>query len=460
MPDRQRESLGSRIGFILLSAGCSIGLGNVWRFPYTTGMYGGGAFVVLYLIFLAMLSVPIMSMEFAVGRASRVSIIGQFRALEPAGTKWHVFSYFGTLGNYFLMMFYTVITGWMIAYFWFYISGEMVGVDTPELVGAKFGELLASPAQTLFWMALAVIIGAAICCSGLRNGVERVTKLMMSGMMIVMILLAIHAVSLPGAAAGVEFYLKPDIDRLIDHGIGTVVYAAMGQAFFTLSVGIGSMAIFGSYIDRSRSLMGEAVVVSFLDTLVAICAGFIIIPTCFAFGVEPGAGPGLAFISLPNIFAQQSGGRAWGAMFFLFMSFASISTVVAVFENIIACSMDGLGWSRTKSSVVCCISMLVLAAPCALGFNVLSHIQPFGEGSGILDLEDFIVSNNLLPIGALTYLLFCCTKKGWGWNAFINEVNAGEGLKFPQALRGYLTYCVPILIIAIFAIGYWEKFIK
>lgn len=455
----KRETLGSRIGFLFLSAGCAIGLGNVWRFPYITGKYGGAAFVLMYLAFLVIFGLPIMVMEFSVGRASRKSVAGSFKELEPKGTKWHWFSYFAVAGNYLLMMFYTTVAGWMLAYVYHMVKGDLSGL-TPDQVGGFFNGLLGNSGAMVFWMILAVVIGFAVCFMGLQKGVEKITKIMMTGLLAIMIILVIRAISLPGSSAGLKFYLKPDFKAMAANGLGEAIYAAMGQSFFTLSLGIGSMAIFGSYIDKKRSLTGESLCIMGLDTAVALMAGLIIFPSCLAFNVNPGAGPGLIFVTLPNIFNSMSGGRIWGSLFFIFMSFAALTTVVAVFENIVAFAMDGLKWSRKKSVLVNLILVTILSLPCALGFNVFANFQPLGPGSGVLDLEDFIVSNNLLPIGSLIYLMFCCYKKGWGWDNFITEADAGTGIKFPKnkAFKIYIKYIIPIIIIGIFVYGYWEKF--
>lgn len=454
-----RETLASRLGFILLSAGCAIGLGNIWRFPYITGAYGGAAFVLIYLLFLVVLAGPVMVMEFAVGRASKQSIVGSFKVLQPKGSYWSVYGYIGLAGNYVLMMFYTTVSGWMLAYVWYNLTGRLAGLN-PGQVEGFFGGMLSSAPTLVFWMGLVVIIGTAICIIGLQEGVERITKLMMAGLFVIMIALAIRSVTLPGAGAGLEFYLKPSLDRLLVGGFWNSVYAAMGQAFFTLSIGIGSMAIFGSYISRDQALTGETCYIVLLDTFVALTAGLIIFPACYAYGVDAGAGPGLIFISLPNVFNNMPLGRFWGTLFFLFMSFAALSTVVAVFEHIIANSMDVLGWSRKKASLVNLGAMFVLSLPCALGFNVWSGFAPMGEGTIILDLEDFIVSNNMLPIGAMVYLAFCCTKYGWGWDNFIKEADSGKGIKFPKAARFYFTYVVPVAIAAILIAGYKDIFFK
>ena len=456
---RSRETLGSRLGFIFLSAGCAIGLGNVWRFPFITGQYGGAAFVVLYIVFLLLLAMPIMVMEFAVGRASQQSLPRSFATLRPERRIWTLWGYVGWAGCYLLMMFYTVVTGWMLAYASYAATGRLDGISV-ERAGEVFGALLSDPWEVMTWLSLAVLIGLSVCWSSLRGGVERVTKAMMCGLLVIMITLALRAVTLPGAERGLAFYLRPDFGKLVADGLWTTVYAAMGQAFFTLSLGIGCMAIFGSYIGRDRTLMGEALIVTGLDTFVAFTAGLIIFPACFAYGIDPGAGPGLIFVTLPSMFAQMPGGRIWGTLFFLFMSFAALSTIIAVFENIIACFMDRFGWSRAGAALFTSLSVSVLSLPCALGFNLWSGFQPLGLGSGVLDLEDFIVSNNILPIGSIVYLLFCVTRYGWGWDAFIREADTGRGVKFPPALRPWLTWGVPIVMLAILAVGYWQTFAK
>ncbi|MDR0439556.1 MAG: sodium-dependent transporter [Candidatus Accumulibacter sp.] len=452
-----RENLGSRIGFLLISAGCAVGLGNVWRFPFIVGMYGGAAFVLVYLFFLLFFALPIMVMEFSVGRASRMNVAGSFGKLQPAGAKWHYFGIIGLLGNYLLMMFYTTVSGWMLSYVWHFIDGSLSGLG-PDGVSAFFGDFLGNPYAQAGWMALCVLLGFIVCGIGLKRGVERVSIIMMSGLFLILIALALRSLSLPGAKEGLAFYLLPDFGRMMEKGLWTSIYAAMGQSFFTLSIGIGSMAIFGSYIGRDRSLTGESVNIMLLDTTVAIVAGLIIFPACFTFGVDAGAGPGLIFVTLPNVFNEMTGGRFWGTLFFLFMSFAALSTVIAVFENLVSYGIDVRGWSRKKSARVNFFVMLVASLPCALGFNVLSGIQPLGAGSGILDLEDFIVSNNLLPIGALIYLLFCTSRYGWGWDNFIAEADTGAGLKFPKILRTYISYVLPVIILAVLVQGYIDKF--
>ena len=452
-----REQFSSRLGFILTSAGCAIGLGNVWRFPYIVGKYGGAAFVLVYLVFLAILGLPIMVMEFSVGRASQKSAARSFHVLEPAGTKWHITGYLAILGNYMIMMFYTTVAGWMINYVVKMASGEFIGL-TPDEIGATFSNMLASPYAQVGFMVFITVVCFGVCNLGFQNGVERITKVMMSFLIIILMVLCIRSVTLDGAGEGLAFYLIPDFSKMAEHGLGEAIYAAMGQAFFTLSLGIGSMAIFGSYISKDRSLTGESLSICLLDTFVAFAAGLVIFPACFAFGVNPGEGPGLVFVTLPNIFNQMAGGRLWGTLFFIFMSFAAMSTVIAVFENIISFSIDLFGWTRRLAVWFNGILILVLSMPCALGFNVWSFIQPFGAGSTIQDLEDFIISNNLLPIGSLLFLLFCTHKKGWGWKNFIKEADSGNGLKFPQWTRFYVSYILPLIVVIILVTGYWQKF--
>jgi len=455
----QRETLASRLGFLFLSAGCAIGLGNVWRFPYITGVYGGGAFVLLYLIFLIILGLPVIIMEFAVGRASRQNVAGAFYKLQKPGTKWHIFGYIAIAGNYLLMMFYTTVAGWMLYYFFAMLKGDLSGLN-PEQTGAFFGAMLSKPDLMITWMLITVVIGFVVCAGGLRNGVERVAKIMMSFLFVIMLVLVVRSVTLPGASKGIAFYLKPDFNRMMENGFWSAVYAAMGQAFFTLSLGIGAMTIFGSYIEKERSLTGESLSILGLDTLAAFMAGLIIFPASASFGVDAGAGPGLVFVTLPNIFNALPAGRFWGSLFFLFMSFAAMTTVIAVFENIVSYAIDILHWSRIKAVIVNAFVIAVLSIPCTLGFNVLSGIQPLGEGSGILDLEDFIVSNNLLPLGSMVFLIFCCSKNGWGWDNFIAEADTGEGIRFPRKLRFYITWILPAIVFAIFILGYIEKFGK
>ena len=453
----KREHFSSRLGFILISAGCAIGLGNVWRFPYIVGQYGGAAFVLIYILFLVILGMPIMAMEFAVGRASQKSAARSFHVLEPKGTKWHIAGWSAMAGNYILMMFYTTVGGWMLAYIYKTITGEFEGLDA-EGVGNVFNSMLGNAGEMMTWMLIIVIIGFAVCAIGLQKGVEKITKAMMLALLGIMIVLCINSILLDNSSEGLKFYLVPDFGKMLDYGIWNVIYAAMSQAFFTLSLGIGAMAIFGSYISRDRSLMGESINICILDTCVAFMAGLIIFPACFSFGVNPGEGPGLVFVTLPNIFNQMAGGKIWGTLFFLFMTFAALSTIIAVFENTVSFMIDLKGWSRKKSVIFNGILITVLSIPCVLGFNVWSGFAPFGGTSTIQDLEDFIVSSNLLPLGSLAYLLFCVSKHGWGWENFIKEVDAGKGIKFPKWAKGYLKYVLPIIVIIIFVMGYYSKF--
>ena len=452
-----RERFSSRLGFILISAGCAVGLGNVWRFPYITGQYGGAAFVLVYLIFLVLLGLPIMVMEFAVGRASQKSAARSFHVLEPAGTKWHLQGYACMAGNYLLMMFYTTVGGWMAAYIFKTLTGEFKGLDS-DGVAAVFNDMLARPGYMTFWMVLVVLLSFFICSLGLQKGVERITKAMMSCLFLILLILCIRSVTLPGASEGLRVYLIPDFARFTENGVGNTIFAAMGQAFFTLSLGIGAMAIFGSYIGKDRTLAGETINICLLDTLVAFLAGLIIFPSCFAFGVDPGQGPGLVFITLPNIFNQMVGGRIFGVLFFVFMTFAAQSTIIAVFENIISFSMDLFGTSRKKTVLINGIAIILLSLPCVFGFNIWSGFQPMGAGSTIQDLEDFIVSNNLLPLGSMVYLLFCTSRYGWGWKNFLAEADTGKGVKFPAWARVYVSYILPLIVLFIFIMGYYQKF--
>lgn len=452
-----RERFSSRLGFILISAGCAVGLGNVWRFPYITGQYGGAAFVLVYLIFLVLLGLPIMVMEFSVGRASQKSAARSFHVLEPAGTKWHLQGYACMAGNYLLMMFYTTVGGWMAAYIFKTLTGEFKGLDS-DGVAAVFNDMLARPGYMTFWMVLVVLLSFFICSLGLQKGVERITKAMMSCLFLILLILCIRSVTLPGASEGLRFYLIPDFTRFTENGVGNTIFAAMGQAFFTLSLGIGAMAIFGSYIGKDHTLTGETINICLLDTLVAFLAGLIIFPSCFAFGVDPGQGPGLVFITLPNIFNQMVGGRIFGVLFFVFMTFAAQSTIIAVFENIISFSMDLFGTSRKKTVLINGIAIILLSLPCVFGFNIWSGFQPMGAGSTIQDLEDFIVSNNLLPLGSMVYLLFCTSRYGWGWKNFLAEADTGKGVKFPTWARVYVSYILPLIVLFIFIMGYYQKF--
>ena len=451
----KREKFSSRLGFILISAGCAIGLGNVWRFPYITGKYGGGTFVLIYLFFLLILGLPIIVMEFAVGRGSQKSVATSFEELEPKGSKWHFYKYFAVAGNFLLMMFYTTIGGWMLAYFVKMAKGDFAGMNADQVAGI-FGALTTNRNEMIFWMVLISVIGLIICSFGLEKGVEKITKVMMVSLLLIMGMLVVRAVTLPNAMEGLQFYLKPDFNKMKEAGIGTTVFAAMGQSFFTLSIGIGALAIFGSYIGKERALAGEAISVTLLDTFVAIMAGMIIFPACFAFGINPGEGPGLVFVTLPNVFNEMAGGRLWGTLFFLFMTFAALSTIIAVFQNIITCARDLWGWSLKKSILINGTLLIILGFPCVLGMTDWASFQIGGKG--IMDIEDFLVSNNLLPIGSLIYLLFCVTRYGWGWDNFLEEANTGAGLKFPKnkAIRLYLTYVLPLIVLYIFVQGYWS----
>ncbi len=448
----ERERLGSRLGFLLLSAGCAIGVGNVWKFPYMAGQYGGGAFVLVYLFFLIVLGVPVMTMEFALGRASRKSPVRLYSKLAPEGSKWHLHGYVAMLGNYILMMFYTTVTGWMVQYFVNMARGKFVGEDAAG-VAAIFGEMLADPITMTIYMLIVVVAGFAINSIGLQNGVEKVTKVMMLALMVIMVVLAFNSIFMEGGEEGLKFYLLPDFARMKEIGMADVIGGAMSQAFFTLSLGIGSMAIFGSYIGKERALMGESVRVAVLDTFVALASGLIIFPACFAYGVEADSGPSLIFITLPNIFNNIPMGRVWGSLFFIFLTFAAFSTILAVFENILSCTMDLTGWGRKKASLVNGIIISIISIPCILGFNVWSSFQPLGPGSGVLDLEDFVISNLILPLGSLIYVLFCVSRYGWGWDKFIAEANEGAGLKVAKWMRPYMTYVLPIIILILFFMG-------
>jgi len=456
----KRETFSSRLGFLLISAGCAIGLGNVWRFPYITGKYGGAAFVLLYLLFLLILGLPVMVMELAVGRASRRSIAMSFQTLEPKGSKWHWYSYVGLAGNYLLMMFYTVIAGWLLYYFVKMLRGDFAGLDA-EGVAGQFGSLMGQPWTMAIYMAVVVCIGMFVCLQGLRNGVERVNKAMMVCLLALMAVLAVNSILLEGAGGGLRFYLQPNFHNLVYDAEGNwilseAVFAAMGQAFFTLSLGIGSIAIFGSYIGKEHRLAGEALRIGVLDTCVAFTAGLIIFPACSAFGVSTGEGPALVFVTLPNIFNHMALGRLWGGAFFLFLSFAALSTVIAVFENIISFTMDRWGLSRQKAVMVNFVGILLLSMPCVLGFNVWSGLTVLGMD--VSGLEDFLVSQNFLPLGSLLYVLFCTSRKGWGWDKFLAEANEGEGLRFPKGVRFYVSYILPLIVLFIFVMGYWNQF--
>ena len=447
-----RDRLASRLGFILLSAGCAIGIGNVWKFPWMVGQYGGAIFVLIYLVCLVVLGIPVMTMEFAVGRAAQRSPAVMFRELEPPKSKWHFHGITCLAGCVILMMFYNNVAGWMMNYFFKTATGKFEGLDT-ESVNAEFGNMLGDPVWQTIFMAAAVIIGIAVCMLGVQKGLERVTKVMMVALLVLMVVIAINSLFLEGASEGLKFYLVPNIENVKKAGIFNVIVAAMNQAFFTLSLGIGSMAIFGSYLGKDRALMGEAVNVAVLDTFVAFTSGLIIFPACFAYGINPGAGPALIFQTLPTVFNNMPLGRLWGSLFFVFMSFAALSTVLAVFENIIACVMDLTGWKRIKTCIVVGIGMLLLSLPCVFGYNIWSGFAPFGEGTAILDLEDFVVSNLLLPIGALIFTLFCVTRCGWGWKNFMAEANTGKGLKVRSWMRWVFTIAIPVIIVIIFVMG-------
>lgn len=455
----EREHLGSRMGFILLSAGCAIGIGNVWKFPYITGQNGGGIFVLIYLFFLLVLGIPVMTMEFSVGRASQKSPVAMYRQLQPPKSKWHLHGYACLTGCILLMMFYATVAGWMIRYFVATSAGDFVGLNASQ-IAEHFSSMLHDPATLVGYTVLVVIVGFVVCSLGLQKGLERITKYMMLALLIIMVALAINSILTPGGSEGVKFYLMPDLNRLKELGMGTVVVSAMNQAFFTLSLGIGSMAIFGSYLKRDHALMGESIHVAILDTFVAIMSGLIIFPACFAYDVAVESGPSLIFITLPNVFNNLPMGQFWGSLFFVFMSFAALSTVFAVFECILACTMDLFGWSRKKACLINCLALLILTMPCALGWSVLSGITPFGEGSTIMDLEDFIVSNCLLPMGSLVFVLFCTTRYGWGWDNFQAEANTGKGIKVARWMRSYLTYVLPIVIFIIFIVGIYDFFWK
>ena len=452
-----RESFRSRLGFLLVSAGCAIGIGNVWKFPYVTGANGGGVFVLFYLLSLALMGVPILSMELAVGRASRKSAVLGYKALEPKGSKWHIHGWFCVIGCYLLMMYYTTVSGWMLGYFFKFAGGTFTGLEAGAIDGV-FGAMLSSPTEMTVWMVLTVLAGFLVCSFGLQKGLERITKVMMLGLLCLILVLAVHSLLLPGAAEGVKFYLLPDFGRAMEAGLGSVITAAMNQAFFTLSLGIAAMEIFGSYMSKDHTLTGESVRICCLDTFVALMSGLIIFPACFSFGVEPNAGPALIFMTLPKVFVNMAGGRLWGALFFLFMTFASFSTVIAVFENLLSSCIDNFGWSRKKAVLINCVFILIASMPCVLGYNLWSGFHPL-LGKDVLDSEDFIVSNLLLPIGSLVYLLFCVTKWGWGFDKYLAEANTGTGLKLPE--RGilktlfhiYFAVVLPVLILVILVQG-------
>ena len=454
---KERERLGSRLGFILISAGCAIGIGNVWKFPYMAGQGGGGAFVLFYLLFLLILGLPIMTMEFAVGRASQKSPVKAYYALEKPGQKWHIHGYITLIGCYLLMMFYTTVAGWMLHYFYLTATGKFTGLDS-DAVASQFNTMLSQPQVMGFWMVIIVIAGILVCSIGLQNGLEKVTKVMMISLLFIMVILAINSFFMDGAKEGLSFYLIPDFERLKEIGIIKTITGAMNQAFFTLSLGIGAMSIFGSYIGKERSLLGESLNIALLDTFVAITSGLIIFPACFTFHVDQTSGPGLIFITLPNIFNHIPMGKLWGSLFFIFMSFAAFSTILAVFENIISCGMELTGWSRKKSSFINAIAIILLSVPCVLGYNLWSSDIFAVFGGAVLDFEDFLVSNLFLPLGSLVYLLFCTSRYGWGWKNFTTEANTGKGLKIQNWMRGYISYILPLIVLFIFFFGLYNKF--
>ena len=451
---KERESFGSRLGFILVSAGCAIGIGNVWKFPYLAGENGGGLFVLFYFIFLLIMGVPVMSMELAIGRRSRKSGAEGFREIEKKGSKWHIVGYTSIIGCYLLMMFYTSVAGWMISYFWKFLSGSFSSSMDKSAVSSVFTGMLSSTSDSLVFMTLSVVIGMGVCALGLKNGVEKITKVMMMGLLALIIILAIHSLTLPGAMEGLKFYLVPSIGTLKEKGVLSVVVAAMNQAFFTLSLGICAMEIFGTYMSKENTLFSEAFRISLLDTFVAVVSGLIIFPSCFSFSISPDAGPSLIFVTLPNVFINMRGGRVWGTLFFVFMSFAALSTVIAVFENIIASFMDNYKWSRKKSVVINFISILLLSLPCALENNLLKGVTILGD-KGVLDSWDFLVSNLLLPLGSIAIILFCVWRNGWGWNEYLKEANTGKGIKMPgsKAVKIYLGVVLPILVFTVMILG-------
>jgi len=448
----KRESFKSRLGFLLVSAGCAIGIGNVWRFPYVTGQNGGGIFVLFYLIFLVIMGLPVLTMELAVGRASRKSAVLGYKALEKKGSKWHIHGWVAIFGCCMLMMYYTTVSGWMVTYFFKFLTGSFKSGMTTEDTAQAFSNLLGDPKQMAFWMILTVVVGFLVCSRGLQNGLEKISKFMMTALLLLIVVLAVHSLTLSNAAEGVKFYLVPNTEAVAAVGLKNVITAAMNQAFFTLSLGVAAMEIFGSYMGKDHTLAGEGVRICALDTFVAIMAGLIIFPACFSYNVEVNAGPSLIFITLPNVFINMSGGRIWGSLFFLFMTFASFSTVIAVFENIMSFCMDMFGWSRNKAALINCIVILIASLPCVLGYNVWSNLHLIG-GRDVLDSEDFIVSNLLLPIGSLIYLLFCVTKWGWGFEKYCEEANTGDGIKISRKLRPYFQFILPILIVFILIQG-------
>ena len=448
----QRERLGSRLGFLLLSAGCAIGIGNVWKFPYMVGQYGGGAFVLLYIFFLIILGVPVMTMEFAVGRAAQKSPVKLYQELEPKGSKWHIHGYVSFIGNYVLLMFYTSVAGWLLQYFVDTASGAFEGLSAEE-IKTSYEVMLNHPVTLLIYAGISILLAVLVCSVGVASGLERITKWMMLALLLIMVVLAVNSITLEGSEEGLRFYLLPDLERMKEVGIGNIIVGAMNQAFFTLSIGMGSMAIFGSYIGKERALMGEAVHVAVLDTFVAFASGLIIFPACMAYGVQVDSGKSLIFITLPNIFNNLPFGRVWGSLFFVFMSFAALSTVLAVFENLVSCTMDVFGWGRKKACITNGVVLFLLSVPCVLGFNVLKAVEPLGQGSNIMDLEDFFVSQWILPLGSLTFVLFCTNRYGWGFKKFAAEANEGKGIKVANWRRGYMTFVLPVVLLVIFLVG-------
>lgn len=448
----ERENFKSKLGFILVSAGCAIGIGNVWRFPFVTGQNGGGIFVLLYLLFLVIMGIPVLTMELAIGRASKKSAVLAYKTLEKPKSKWHIHGWFCILGCYLLMMYYTPVSGWMLSYFFKFATGTFESGMSSEDVSNVFSNLMSNPTEMIIWMAIMAIAGFFVCSKGIQNGIEKVSKVMMILLLTLIIILAVNSLALTGAAEGIKFYLVPDMEKVKSIGIGHIITSAMSQAFFTLSLGIASMEIFGSYMTREKTIPSESIKICILDTFVAITAGLIIFPACFSYGVQPDQGPALIFVTLPNVFVNMSGGRIWGTLFFLFMTFACFSTVIAVFENLISFSIDMFNLSRTKAVIINAIIMLIGCLPCIFGFNILSGFSIFGKG--VLDIEDFIVSNLLLPVGAFLYSLFCSTKFGWGFEGYLNECNQGKGIKFPRFIKPYVKYILPVLILIVFISGF------
>lgn len=448
----ERESFKSRLGFILVSAGCAIGIGNVWRFPYVAGENGGGLFVLLYLVFLVLMGIPVLTMELAVGRASRKSAVLGYKKLEKPKSKWHIHGWFCMLGCYLLMMYYTTVSGWMTSYFYKFATGTFKSGMTSEQVSGVFSQLQSNPIEMVIWMAIITILGFLVCSRGIQKGIEKASKVMMIALLVLILALAVNSILLSGAGEGLKFYLVPDFEKVSEIGIGNIVSAAMNQSFFTLSLGIAAMEIFGSYMSKDNTLPGESVKICALDTFVAIMAGLIIFPACFSYGVEPDQGPALIFITLPNVFVNMAGGRIWGTLFFLFMTFACFSTIIAVFENIISFCIDMFKISRTKSVIINAAIILIASLPCVFGFNIWSGFELFGQN--VLGMEDFLVSNILLPVGSLIYLLFCVTKFGWGFDNYLAECNTGKGMKFAGFLKSYFQFVLPILVLIVLVQGF------